>query len=449
MKFQLPYQEFVFRTIDCFFHSYLTERSMEKTLSFLSEQFFSIGTGEHEIARNRREFEALLREELSTMQEPITYTFNSFESKEIAPGCFSCVAAMTLLFRSPEEIELQYSMRISASLHQEGNRYIIDTIHASAASAHQQEGEYFPFQFVSEEMNRLNRQTQQDLMDLMTEVIPGGVIGGYLEEGFPLYVVNDQLLSMVGYTYEEFLADTGGLVLNSIHESDREMVCQQIREALVDGMKYEIEYRLKKKGGSFFWVYDIGRKTTTSDGREAIISILIDITHRIEAEEMLRGETMLDFLTGLYNRKGGQEQIQFTMKHCTEYYYLMADLDNFKQVNDLYGHDSGDEVLCFFAGQLTKAFRKSDTIYRIGGDEFIIFIPDCTSREVIDRKISGIIGEYRAFIAENYPDSHSTLSFGGVHGTEKHTPAELYHLADQVLYQVKHSGKNQMLIQEI
>lgn len=326
---------------------------------------------------------------------------------------------------------------------------VVDSIHASAASAHQEKGEYFPFQFVENEMNRLTSQTQQDLIELITEVVPGGVIGGYLEEGFPLYVINNQLLSMVGYTYEEFLQDTKGLVINSIHESDREMVCRQVAAALSEGMKYEIEYRVKKKDGSFFWVYDIGRKTTTTDGREAIISILIDITHRIEAEELLRGETLHDFLTGLYNRKGGQEQVQYTMKHCTEYYYLMADLDNFKQVNDLYGHDCGDEVLCFFARQLTSTFRKSDTIYRIGGDEFIIFIPDCTSRAVVDRKISNIIYEYQVYIAQHYPASRSTLSFGGVHGTRKHTCPELYHLADQVLYRVKQTGKNHMMIEEI
>src|SRR5699024_2835739 len=98
------------------------------------------------------------------------------------------------------------------------------------------------------------------LLDILCVMMPSGIIGSYMEEGFPLYVVNDTLLNMTGYTYDEFVKTTGGLVINSIHEEDAKRVSERIFQSTGDG--YSIKYRIRKKDGNYIWVYDIGRKIT-------------------------------------------------------------------------------------------------------------------------------------------------------------------------------------------
>ena len=133
--------------------------------------------------------------------------------------------------------------------------------------------------------------------------MPSGIIGSYMEEGFPLYVVNDTLLNMTGYTYDEFVKTTGGLVINSIHEEDAKRVSERIFQSTGDG--YSIKYRIRKKDGNYIWVYDIGRKITVEDDRAVVISVLVDISNEIQNRYRLMEESYKDFLTGIYNRRGG------------------------------------------------------------------------------------------------------------------------------------------------
>ena len=135
------------------------------------------------------------------------------------------------------------------------------------------------------------------------------MIGGYIEDGFPLYVVNDTMLEMMGYTYNEFVEETEGLVINSIHEDDAHMVEKHVLDCLKQEKQYAIEYRVKKKDGSSLWVYDIGRKIIAEDGRSAIISVLVDISESVRVKKNLIEESNRDFLTGIYNRKGGEATV--------------------------------------------------------------------------------------------------------------------------------------------
>lgn len=107
---------------------------------------------------------------------------------------------------------------------------------------------------------------------------------------------------------------------------------------------------MKKKDGSYFWVHDIGRRTVAADGRDAIISVLIDVSQQVHTKARLEYAALSDPLTGILNRKGVQSRIAEAMANPSSYLFFMLDLDNFKQINDLYGHKQGDEVLCFVPG---------------------------------------------------------------------------------------------------
>lgn len=114
--------------------------------------------------------------------------------------------------------------------------------------------------------------------ELLSRSIPGGILGGYVEPGFPLYYVNDRMLAYLGYTYEEFVADIDGLVMNGIHPDDVEMVSRIAGQAMEQDSEYEVKYRMKKKDGSYIWVNDVGKKIMAVDGRAACISVVRDIS---------------------------------------------------------------------------------------------------------------------------------------------------------------------------
>lgn len=113
------------------------------------------------------------------------------------------------------------------------------------------------------------------------------MIGGYLEPGFPLYYVNDFLLSYLGYTYDEFNRAINGMVINCIHPDDRKAVDEQVAKAFSEGSAYEIQYRMKKKNGDYIWVNDIGKKGLSEDGRKVCISVIRDISLEVESREGL------------------------------------------------------------------------------------------------------------------------------------------------------------------
>ena len=127
----------------------------------------------------------------------------------------------------------------------------------------------------------------------------------------------------------------------------------------------------------------------------------------------------------------------------------MLDLDCFKQVNDIYGHNHGDDVLRFLVEKLRQNFRKTDIICRLGGDEFAVFLPDCPPDQVIEQKISNVMGEYGRMVEEKYPESHSSVSFGGIYGNTKYSFMELYQLADAVLYDVKQKKKGSFQVRMV
>lgn len=439
----VPEHDGVRRTLTEFFHRYLEQRDLEGTLAMVSDGICSVGTGEDEVAVGKAAFRAMLEDEFQALPLPIKFTMTDYVQQERQKGSWDCFCNVETVVILPGGDQASYRMRLTAGIRQkvEGG-LTIDVLHASEASRFQENGEFLPLKFLSRSADAMSRETQQDLMEIIGQIMPGGIIGGYLEPGFPLYVANERLLHMAGYdSCEEFERDIGGLVLNSIHPDDWEYVNQEMAQLPDLGDQYEIQYRMKKKDGSYLWVHDIGRRTLSADGREAIISVLIDISPQIHTQETLKNEAATDPLTGIYNRKGGQMRINRQMQSADSYLFLMMDLDNFKLVNDSYGHQEGDEALCTAAWQLQEHFRQSDVICRIGGDEFAVFVPGCPDPSVMDRKLVQLIEDYRQHMARRWPAARSTLSVGGVWGRRSRNFHELYRLADEVLYDVKRSAK--------
>jgi diguanylate cyclase (GGDEF)-like protein len=149
----------------------------------------------------------------------------------------------------------------------------------------------------------------------------------------------------------------------------------------------------------------------------------------------------LDQLTGLYNRRSGEQRLSQEMsraqRHGRPLTILLMDLDGLKQVNDKHGHAAGDTLLKGFADRLQRAIRGSDLAVRLGGDEFMALLPECRAEEVrhVLARIEGLEFECN----EEKISLHFSRGWTDYKAGE--TPQELLNRADQELYANKRAGK--------
>jgi len=170
----------------------------------------------------------------------------------------------------------------------------------------------------------------------------------------------------------------------AVHPEDREAYDAAV-VALGRGKPVEIEYRLKGSDGRARWVLDRMRpESSTEDGCLLVGGVVADITDRkrIEAEalEKLAHAALHDSLTGLANRVSFLEHLELALTRADRTHrgaaVLFIDLDNFKLVNDSFGHGAGDELLKAVGLRLQGALRKMDVVARQGGDEFLVLLSD-------------------------------------------------------------------------
>lgn len=173
---------------------------------------------------------------------------------------------------------------------------------------------------------------------------------------------------------------------DAVHPDDRAAVEEAV-ELLERDQPTEVEYRLVGYDGRTRWVWDRMRPRRTPDGRLIVDGIVADITERKkEAEALEDARRQLhhiafhDSLTSLPNRAAFQESLDEALVRCSEggcaVAVLFIDVDNFKLINDSFGHSAGDELLCAIAGRLQRATRVADVVARQGGDEFLVLLAD-------------------------------------------------------------------------
>src|SRR5579862_3363833 len=170
-----------------------------------------------------------------------------------------------------------------------------------------------------------------------------------------------------------------------------------------------------------------------------------DQMHSLAKVESLTNEVYklaaLDQLTGLYNRRSGEqrlaEEISRAVRHDRPLTILLADLDGLKQVNDRMGHAAGDLVLKGFSDRLRKAIRGSDLAVRLGGDEFMVLLPECRADEV-KHVLNRLEGLEVDFEGSKIP---VRFSRGWTDYKPGETAEELLRRGDDALYENKRAGK--------
>ena len=163
--------------------------------------------------------------------------------------------------------------------------------------------------------------------------------------------------------------------------------------------------------------------------------------------------SVLDGLTGLYNRRqleiSLEQEYNRTKRHPSDFSLAILDIDFFKKVNDTYGHQYGDYVLKTVADLMKAAFRKTDLLYRYGGEEMVIIMPETNIEGAIIpvQRLRRTVEEYE--FEYNGVKSRVTVSIGlTMNYQEFNSPTEMLKSADEALYRAKESGRNRVVLHE-
>lgn len=185
--------------------------------------------------------------------------------------------------------------------------------------------------------------------------------------------------------------------------------------------------------------------------RVAVGRRIVDLQRQIETKNQLLQELALtDALTGLPNRRAiegwADRQLSGAARHNFPFWVVMADLDNFKSVNDTYGHDVGDTVLKAFGEILKANSRRSDICGRIGGEEFLMVLTHADERNVrtVVERILNQLRQCRFSIGDETITVTASFGVSGFHGKVPPAFAKLVSQADKALYSAKRAGRNRI-----
>ncbi len=231
------------------------------------------------------------------------------------------------------------------------------------------------------------------------------------------------------------------------HPDDTPLLLDRIG-SLHSGSDHEsIEVRVTIHGGRYTWYrFRIHAIRNREGNLTNIVGVIVHVDAEKQAERILKDRADRDSLTRLLNKSAGRKQIETYLGYypngvsCT---MLIIDLDNFKQVNDRYGHLFGDAVLTKVAQEIKGQFKGQDIVCRIGGDEFMVLVRGMSDRHLLENRCRQLISS----ISNSLRGQHQKLALScsvGIALSPEHgvTYYELFNHADQALYLAKARGKN-------
>ena len=182
-------------------------------------------------------------------------------------------------------------------------------------------------------------------------------------------------------------------------------------------------------------------------GQDVIQMVVRDISERKQLESYLHYQATHDPVTGLPNRSlfsdRLQQAIKFAARHEHELLVSFIDLDRFKRINDSMGHDTGDQLLLNVAEKITSCLRKSDTVARMGGDEFVLLLPCAGGRDNAVKIMERVLSDVAKPITLNNHNFTVTCSIGYArYPSDASTAEELLKQADIAMYHAKQTGRN-------
>tara|TARA_R110001592_G_scaffold296139_2_gene566482 strand:- start:11658 stop:13625 length:1968 start_codon:yes stop_codon:yes gene_type:complete len=252
---------------------------------------------------------------------------------------------------------------------------------------------------------------------------------------------NHQAITIFGWTFEEV---KGKSIYEFLIPLPNQAKLREVIKQTLDDERFASEH---------YWCYSKSGKIILCDWKntrlqsDRLIAMVRDITQQKELEDKLNQMAHSDALTGIANRtlffQKLEEAISLAKRRKEKVALLFIDLDDFKIVNDQYGHEFGDVVLCEVVQRIKIAVREADTLARIGGDEFVLILHDCETH----KRAMQVAEKVLFHLERPIQVSGLTVIVGGSIGISFYPDdgiktAELLKSADRAMYEVKQTQKN-------
>ncbi|GFM50002.1 GGDEF domain-containing protein [Pseudomonas capsici] len=269
-----------------------------------------------------------------------------------------------------------------------------------------------------------------------------------------------QRMVYVSPAYEKIFGRSAGLLLadfaewrDSIYPDDLNYAERSLSDVIEKGSIEDREYRIIRADGEIRWLSDkcfVSHRTDPSQ-RLIVVGIAEDITEKKHLEDELQRLATTDVLTQSSNRRHffecAQREFELARLNGTPLAFLLLDVDDFKLVNDTYGHQEGDVVLQRIAESGRSALRRGDLFGRIGGEEFAAVFPGCApemAMQIAERL-------QREIQRQSFQCNNTTFGITASQGLTNLGPEDssleaLYARADAAMYQAKRQGKNQIVL---
>lgn len=295
---------------------------------------------------------------------------------------------------------------------------------------------------INKMLDALQRSTERD------RNILENIVDGYCETDLRgrIQLTNPAMRKMTGYTENELLQM--GLE-DVLHPEDMAKIRSYIKTCIANNEPIRrLEGKLHTKNGQIGNFDAAVNPIGDNRGRPAgFRSIIRDVTAIKQNEERLAYLAYHDPLTGLYNRKAFMDRLEkeivYARRYKQERVLLFMDLDKFKDVNDTYGHDTGDALLAMVAKRMRKELRDTDVIARMGGDEFTILLtnPENVPDGVVCQRMAEIVAQ--PFEINGQAIDFVSASIGSKRfPTDADTAGDLIKAADREMYRVKAQRKH-------
>lgn len=258
--------------------------------------------------------------------------------------------------------------------------------------------------------------------------------------------INQAFTTISGYAESEVLGKNPRMFSSGRHNKE---FYKAFFESLDSQDKWRGEIWNKRKNGEVFPQWSTISVLRDESGNVTNhVSVFLDITERKKKEERIQYLANYDVLTSLPNRyllgDRLEQALNLAQRHQTKLAVLFIDLDHFKNVNDSLGHDVGDELLKNVSQRLKACLRRSDTISRQGGDEFIALLGDLNSEDEVTFVAEKMIDSLRGEIPVGEHRLSVSLSIGvSVYPNDGESAVQLLRNADLAMYRAKDSGRNQ------
>ena len=278
------------------------------------------------------------------------------------------------------------------------------------------------------------------LLGRATDVLVASDVAGVLT------YVSPACHSLLGYAPDELI---GKRMTGFVHPDDSRSVLAGAARAARDAPVTSVTARYRRKDGTYAWVDQRLARVTDPDTGElvGIQAVLRDIGDVMAAQAAVEAQALTDTLTGLANRMLLSDRLTQSLKHLKRHgglvAVLMLDLDHFKDINDTYGHQVGDEVLIRVAQRLRALARPDDTVARFGGDEFVLIAHGLKTAGDVAGFAERIVAAFRTPQVVAAGEILTTASVGVATASRPEQLApDLLREADLALYRAKDRGRD-------